>query len=42
VPPLEPEAWKCIGLSPNILPLMIDQLDNQLEEILRVFNLNES
>jgi len=42
VPPLEPEAWKCIGVSPNILPLMIDQLDNQLEEILRVFNLNES
>lgn len=42
VPPLEPEAWECIGLSPNILSLTIDQLDNQLEEILRVFNLNES
>jgi putative nucleotidyltransferase with HDIG domain len=34
VPPLDPEAWDCIGLSPNILPLTIKQLDNQLEEIL--------
>ncbi len=38
VPPLEPEAWKCVGLSPNILSLTIDQLDNQLEELLGVFN----
>jgi len=41
VPPIEPEAWECIGLSPNILPSIIDQLDNQLEEMLRVLNLNE-
>ena len=41
VPPLEPEAWECIGLSKNILSLAIDQLDNQLEEIMRVLSLNE-
>jgi len=41
VPPLEPNAWECIGLSPNILPFTIEQLDNQLEDILRVMNLNE-
>jgi len=41
VPPIEPEAWECIGLSPNILSSIIDQLDNQLEEMLRVLNLNE-
>lgn len=38
VPPLEPEAWECVGLSPNILSSTIDQMDNQLEEMLRVLN----
>lgn len=41
VPLLEPEALECLGLSKNILSLAIDQLDNQLEEMLRVLNLNE-
>jgi len=37
VPPLEPEAWECIGLSPNALSVTIDQMDRQLQEILRLF-----
>lgn len=41
VPPLEGEAWECLGLSPNILASTIDQLDSQFEEMLRVLNLNE-
>jgi hypothetical protein len=33
VPPLDPDAWGCIGLSANILALTIEQMDRQVEEI---------
>lgn len=42
VPSLESEAWECIELSPNILPLILTQLDSQIEEILTFLNSNES
>jgi hypothetical protein len=32
VPPLDPDAWDCIGLSANILSLTIEQMDRQIEE----------
>lgn len=32
VPPLEPDAWQCIGISANILALAITQMDRQIEE----------
>ena len=35
VPPLDPDAWECIGLSENILELTIDQMYCQIEEITR-------
>jgi putative nucleotidyltransferase with HDIG domain len=35
VPPLDPLAWKCVGLSPNALPIVIGELDTQFEEISR-------
>ena len=36
VPPLDPDAWACMGVSPNILALTINQLDREIEEISRV------
>jgi hypothetical protein len=35
VPPLNPTAWNYVGLSPNILPLVLRQMDTQYDEILR-------
>jgi hypothetical protein len=35
VPPLSSHAWDAIGLSPNILPLVIDQMDNHYGETIR-------
>ena len=35
VPPLNPAAWEHVGLSPNILPLVVKQMDAQYEETLR-------
>ena len=35
VPPLDPDAWECVGLSPNILSLTIKQLDREIEETTR-------
>lgn len=35
VPPLDPDAWLCIGISPNVLALAITQMDRQIEEIVR-------
>lgn len=32
VPPLDPHAWDCIGLSPNVLSLITKQMDRQIEE----------
>ena len=33
VPALNPDAWKSLALSPNILPLTIKQMERQIEEI---------
>jgi HD-like signal output (HDOD) protein len=35
VPPLDPSAWQCIGISTNTLALTITQMDRQIEEIVR-------
>jgi len=32
VPPLDTDAWQCIGLSENILALTITQMDRQIQE----------
>jgi hypothetical protein len=33
VPPLDPSAWQCIGISTNILALTVTQMDRQIQEI---------
>ena len=35
VPPLDPDAWQCIGISANTLALAITQIDRQIEEIVQ-------
>jgi HD-like signal output (HDOD) protein len=35
VPPLDPDAWQCIGISANTLALAITQIDRQIEEIIQ-------
>ena len=35
VPPLDPMAWRCVGLSSNTLPIVISELESQFEEISR-------
>ncbi len=37
VPPLDVDAWECIGLSANILDLTIRQADHHIEEIFKFF-----
>jgi HD-like signal output (HDOD) protein len=32
VPPLDPEAWQCIDVSPNVLAFTIAQMDHQITE----------
>ncbi len=38
VPPLNPMAWNRIELSSSMIPLMIKQLDREMEEALKIFN----
>jgi len=38
VPPLNPMAWDKIELSSSMIPLMIKQLDREMEEALKIFN----
>jgi hypothetical protein len=35
VPPLDRDAWTCIGLSPNILALTINQMEHQVQELIQ-------
>ena len=41
VPPMEPEAWDCLGLSHNVIDAIIKQADRQIEEIYAFFCSNE-
>jgi hypothetical protein len=36
IPPLHPEAWMQLGMTPNILSLTIEQADYQLEDVFKV------
>lgn len=36
IPPLHQEAWRQLGLTPNILSLTIEQADRQLEDVFKV------
>lgn len=36
VPPLSPKAWETIDLSPNALSRIIDNIDGQLDDVVRV------
>ena len=38
VPPLNLMAWNKIELSSSMIPLMIKQLDREMEEALKIFN----
>ncbi|MDD5167801.1 MAG: HDOD domain-containing protein [Syntrophales bacterium] len=38
IPPLHQEVWMQLGLSPNILPLIVEQADKQLEEIFELIH----
>ncbi len=38
VPPLNPMAWNRIELPSSMIPLMIKQLDREMEEALKIFN----
>ncbi len=37
MPPLDPEAWKSLGLSKNVLPVLARQVDGRVADILRIF-----
>jgi len=41
IPPMDHDAWAQIGLSPNIIPLTMEQSERQLEEIFEFFFNNE-
>ena len=41
VPPLDQDAWTCIGLSPNILALTIKQMEHQVRELVKFLVLDE-
>jgi hypothetical protein len=41
VPPLDQDAWTCIGLSPNILALTIKQMGHQVQELIKFLVSNE-
>jgi hypothetical protein len=36
IPPLHREAWLRLGMTPNILSLIIEQADRQLEDVFKV------
>ncbi|MDQ5985268.1 MAG: hypothetical protein CSYNP_00976 [Syntrophus sp. SKADARSKE-3] len=40
-PPLDPEAWRQIGLTSNVLSLTIDQADHQLDSIFDLIYIDE-
>ncbi len=42
VPPLDLDAWECMGLSTNILDLTIKQANHHIEEIFKFFCSNEN
>lgn len=37
VPALDPEAWKVLGLSKNILAVIATQVEHQLDELMQIF-----
>ena len=41
IPPLHPEAWIRLGMTPNILSLTIEQADAQLEDIFKVIYVDD-
>jgi HD-like signal output (HDOD) protein len=41
IPPLDPEAWIRLGMTPNILSLTIEQADAQLEDIFKVIYVDD-
>ena len=41
VSPLEPCAWECMGLSPNILEVIMKQADHHIDETFKFFYPNE-
>lgn len=36
IPPLNPEAWLRLGMSPNIFPLIIEQANCQLKDVFKI------
>lgn len=37
VPPFDPEVWEMLGLSKSVIPMIVTQVDHQIDELMRIF-----